>query len=275
MNAEIEGTNKISDEVISLAKTVAEPFYKDAISPAAKEIGKGFETVAKTINVALSPLKVAIWGYDRIEEYLQNKLSKKLENIPQDKIQTPEAHIAVPTIEALRYTGSNPELSELFLNLLATSMNVEKASYAHPAFVKIISEITSDEARLLKAISVRYRDSGESVFPILYIEPYEAGFHSKIIREETVVINNLCVNLDNPYLLSNYMDNLFRLALVVTVAPKVDFSKEYKKLKKSDKFLHEINIIKNDSLRKVNIREGCWSMGAMGRQFCNVCIPNE
>ncbi|WP_368192497.1 hypothetical protein [Aeromonas sp. s8] len=58
----VEGT---INAVTGLAKAV--PIYQDAIQPAAKEIGKALGTVAKTVNVALSPVSALVWGYEQIK----------------------------------------------------------------------------------------------------------------------------------------------------------------------------------------------------------------
>lgn len=57
------------DKAIGAVKDLAEvvPVYQDLMQPAFKEIGKGLETVAKSVNVALAPLKVVVWGYEQIE----------------------------------------------------------------------------------------------------------------------------------------------------------------------------------------------------------------
>ena len=134
MGRDSNNKSKLKDEITSIAKEVAVPFYNDAISPAAKEVGKALEIVAKTINVALAPIKSIIWGYDKIEDFIKEKIPPKMINIPPENIITPKENIAVPTIEALRYTGSKQELSELFLNLLATSMDSDSAKKCSSSF---------------------------------------------------------------------------------------------------------------------------------------------
>ena len=98
------------------------PVYQDAVQPAAKEIGKGLQVVAKAVNAALIPVEGLIWGVEQIRDFVRDRVAKKLEAIPPEDIQQPKAHIAVPAIDALRYTGTEDGLSELYANLLATSM---------------------------------------------------------------------------------------------------------------------------------------------------------
>ncbi|MDR6943027.1 DUF4393 domain-containing protein [Mucilaginibacter pocheonensis] len=95
-------------------------------------------------------MKGLVWGYEKIEEWINMRVVQKLENVPQENIITPPLQIAGPTIEALRYTGEDNEIRELYANLLATSMNKETLHKAHPGYVEILKNISTDEAILLK-----------------------------------------------------------------------------------------------------------------------------
>lgn len=101
------GVGRVTD----IAKAVAEivdkvPVYKDAIQPAAKEVGKGLQVVAKAVNTALIPVEGLIWGIEKIRDFVRERVAEKLQNVPPEEIQQPKPHIAVPAIEALRYTGA-------------------------------------------------------------------------------------------------------------------------------------------------------------------------
>ena len=125
-------------------------FYEDALKPVSKEIGKTLGTLGKTINLVLSPFALSVWGFEKIKDYLIEQLEEKLKNVDEKDIIGPNPHVAGPLIEAMRFTGDNEELREMFANLLANSMDKNTASKAHPAYVDIIKNITSDEAKLIK-----------------------------------------------------------------------------------------------------------------------------
>lgn len=109
------------DAVTGLVKAV--PVYQDTLQPAAKQIGQSLETVKKTVNIALAPIKALVWGYEKIEEFITTRLSEKLKNVPEENITTPKPEVAGPAVEALRYSGHNPNLRELYANLLANAMD--------------------------------------------------------------------------------------------------------------------------------------------------------
>ncbi len=131
----------------------AVPVYQDAVQPAAQELGKGLETVAKTINVCLAPLKAIIWGAGQFEDFLRKNVAEKLSETPTEEIIEPKPHVAGPALEALRFTGYEESLRDLYANLLAASMDSKTVSLAHPSFVEIIKQMTPDEARLMKYFS--------------------------------------------------------------------------------------------------------------------------
>ncbi|TMA80083.1 MAG: DUF4393 domain-containing protein [Deltaproteobacteria bacterium] len=103
-------------------------------------------TLGRTVNIALAPLRGLLW--DEIEAWLAATIERKLEErgVPKERITTPNPDVAVPAIEALRYT----RLREQYANLLATSMDSATALEAHPAFVEILKQLTPDEAKILQ-----------------------------------------------------------------------------------------------------------------------------
>lgn len=185
--------------------------YKDAVSPAAKEVGKGLQTVAKAVNIALRPVAGLVWGYDKIEHYIINELPKKLNNRNVENIVAPEPHLAAPLLESLRYTGYKDSLREMYLNLLATSMDKDTAKKAHPSFVEIIRQLSSDEAKLLSYFRQRKG----------YPEIVHSCVPRKIWRHEVYSgikqrFEKICENseVDMPELYLSYLDNLARLKLI-------------------------------------------------------------
>src|ERR687897_906043 len=85
-----------ADAVRGAAEAI--PVYQDAVQPAAKEVGRGLETVAKTINVCLAPLKVLVWGYEQLEDFLGRTVAEKLSKTPTEEIIEPKPHVAGPAL---------------------------------------------------------------------------------------------------------------------------------------------------------------------------------
>ena len=129
-------------------------------SPEAKEaasnLGKTAVILTQTINNALLPLAAINYSFDKAKVYFAEKfeqdLSKKADKIPEEDIIEPKASIAGPALQGLAFTHEEENLKDMYLSLLATSMNNNEADDAHPAFVEIIKQLTSEEAILLKVI---------------------------------------------------------------------------------------------------------------------------
>jgi len=199
-------------DIDATTKRTLAKIAETALEPAAKEFGKGLTTVAKAINIALFPIEAVVWGYDEIRANVISELQNKLSKTDAEKIIAPDPRIAVPTIEALKYTGSNPDLRELFTSLLANSMHADYSKNVHPAFVHVINQIGSDEARILKHIIK------SEYFPLIAEASYSGGqddAHSMFqrIRDDFI---DICsdAGVTNTDICLIYFDNLRRLNLV-------------------------------------------------------------
>jgi len=151
-----ENTSNVKDVIdatTGLLKAI--PVYQDLVQPAAKEIGTALATVAKTVNLALAPISGVIWSYETIKDFVATKVSGKLKNIPTEDIITPNPMVAGPALEALKYSGHEDTLREMYANLLANALDVNTATNTHPSFVDLIRQLSPSEAKLLLFISKR------------------------------------------------------------------------------------------------------------------------
>jgi hypothetical protein len=190
------------------------PVYEDAIKPLAKETGRALETVGKAVNAALLPVRGLVWGIDKIEEFVQSKVAGKLKNIPPEDIQAPDLSIAGPTLESLRYMGHNDALSELYANLLATSMDVKTVKNAHPGFVEIIRSLSGDEAKILsKIVEI-------GTLPIVDIRRENVDVKGGITTNSYVTTIANDAGCEHKELTGSYLRNLERLGLIDIIRGK-------------------------------------------------------
>jgi hypothetical protein len=205
-----ESDKKVRD-VFDAVKGVLEavPIYQDTAQPAAREIGKALRTIAKTIHVALAPISALVWGYEQIQEFVSRRVAEKLRNTPLSAITTPAPAVAGPTLEALRYTGHDSTLRDMFANLLAASMDAATVSLAHPAFVEIIRQMAPDEARLVRYLSVK------RPYPLITVRAARenAGAGGEIILHHFSLLGEDAA-CEHPSLTPGYLDNLRRLGII-------------------------------------------------------------
>ena len=199
----------VVDAVTGVAKAV--PVYQDVLQPAAQELGKALQIVAKTVHIALAPVSALVWGYDQMKDFVSTKVAERLRNVPPEHIVTPKPNVAGPALEALRYTGHESSLSDMYANLLAASMDKATASGAHPAFVEIIKQLTPDEAKLV-ALFIH-----QMPFPLLNVRwEYKTPTEEKTGGQEVLVNFSLLgaqARLEFAHLTPTYIDNLCRLGL--------------------------------------------------------------
>jgi hypothetical protein len=101
-------------------------------------------------NLLLGMMEGAVYGFEQVGDWLQDAVSKRLQDVPEDQIVQPDPRIAVPAVQALIYSMDDDLIREMFANLLAANMNQQTRGSAHPAFVEIIKEMTPLDAKSLQ-----------------------------------------------------------------------------------------------------------------------------
>lgn len=134
--------------------TEAAKVAKEVIPETLSETDSALSTMVGWFNnFVLYPVKKANITYRYKLECFEDDLRKKVAQIPENQICEPKLSIAGPTLEALKYTYDEQELREMYVNLLASSMNTQKVDMAHPSFVEIIKRMDSIDAKLFKTFS--------------------------------------------------------------------------------------------------------------------------
>jgi hypothetical protein len=271
-NEEKEATGGIIKQTVDsvTALTKAVPIYQDAVQPFAKEAGKALGTVGKAVNVALAPISLVVWGYDKISDFLENKVAEKLEKVPEERISTPPPNVAGPAIEALKFTGHDETLQDLFANLIANSLDSKTVLEAHPAFVDIIKNISSDEGLILKLFA------GAQQFPIVDVRlnlKKNGGFN--ILHRNVSEIGKLA-NCKHPQLTTNYLDNLCRLGLLgIPSGRRINDPKAYESLT-SDPGIEQLKKqFENNEDFSIGFEQKYIEVTGMGRQFINACVIDK
>ncbi|MCB0486640.1 MAG: DUF4393 domain-containing protein [Flavobacteriaceae bacterium] len=271
MEEENKETNVKStiDAVTGLVKAV--PVYQDAVQPAAKQVGQSLEVVAKTVNIALAPIKALVWGYEKIEDFISKSVSEKLKSVPEENITTPPPNVAGPAVESLRYSGHDEKLRELYANLIANAMDKDTIHKAHPGFVEIIKNLSTDEAVLLKVFIKKQQ------FPLIDIKATitEKRGGYTIITQNFSHISKL-VELTRPDLIPTYINNLCRLGILeIPSGVYMSDSGIYESLE-SDKQLEPTKmLIEQIMKRKMDFTRKVVSPTMFGKQFIENVVKDK
>ena len=234
--------------------------YTDLAHPALSTIG---QTLQGATRVALAPVTALIWGYDRIADYLDVAIPEYFakRKIQEENISTPDPAIAVPLIEAMRYTSHKPELREMFVNLLGASMNSEIYD-EHPAFVEIIKQLCADECKMLKHL---YKDPKMAMLKIRI--KLDSGGETDI----TPYFSDICyiAKCEYPQKFPEYLNNLHRLGLVDIEYGRYLTNDAYYDVLRKHPFL-SAHIPQNPEI--IAEQKSIYALSEMGKKFCSVCM---
>lgn len=181
--------------------------YDDVFHPVLSEVG---HTLQGAVKVSLAPISAIVWGYDKISSYLDEAIPQYFENrkISKEKIISPDPAIAVPTIEAMRYTNKGI-LRQMYVDILGASMNQDTADFIHPSFVEVIKQLTPDEAKLIKELPRKGLHE-----PLMNIRVEKENTKGTFMIYRNCGILGYKAGCIFPDRISLYVDNLKRLALV-------------------------------------------------------------
>ena len=151
-----ESINNAKEGVSLVGEIIKAAGENPNVKEAANNLGQTAVTLTKTINNALLPLAAINFAFDRARVYFtgqfQKDIAEKASAIPQEQIIEPKSSIAGPVLQGLAFTHEEINLKDMYLSLLATSMDGRVAADAHPAFVEIIRQLSSEEAALIRDV---------------------------------------------------------------------------------------------------------------------------
>lgn len=205
LDDETKGLIKASTEGLAKGIISEIPIYKDLLQPGVQEVGKG---VGAAVKIAMSPFTGLVWGFEKIYNWLEPELERRLKDIAREDIITPSPIIVGPAIEALRFLEFENNLRHLFANLMATSMTRQKADEAHPGFIEIIKNLSGEDAKVLSWFFENHS--------LLYGEIWTKSDNNKRRYLERIELNHLLQDFPEglAYDGINSITNLKRLGLI-------------------------------------------------------------
>jgi hypothetical protein len=255
-------TKDIIDAATGFVQAV--PIYPDAIQPAAKEIGKSLQTVAKLINVALAPVKACVWGYEKIEDFITESLNKKLADVAEENIVEPDPSVVGPSLEALRFAGNNEDLREMYANLIANSMDQNTAGKSHPGFVEIIKNLSTHDAKILNYF-------GESMRGVMTMK-IKSGTGHKEVQTNIIYYQPDDIPLT---LIASTLENLRRLGLIsISYSTYIMDETVYDEILQTA-FYTGIKAKLEADGHEILGDKGLIKLTDLGKQFRNTCIVDK
>lgn len=209
----------------------APTLYEDALQPTVQVTGKILAIVPQTINAALLPLRK--WNIEREYKFaeIEKILEQKLQNINPENIVTPEAYVAIPTIQAISYSMDSEELRNLYANLLAKAMNYDTKEQVHPVFVEIIKQMSPMDSLIFKIIMERDAN------PLINL-----CYANDIMMESKLLVSNITdIDITSGEIISISIDNLIKQGIIAIPNDEYYLDKHcYDKILNSKFYLEKI-----------------------------------
>lgn len=251
---------------VAIVKELAKDIYQDGLQPATKEIGKALGTIVGLANAILLPVEIAnkCLGY-KAKEFLAD-LEPKIENIPEEKRQEPPLMIAGPVLEGLKY-NDNEDLREMFLNLLAASMNSDTAENAHPSYVETIKQLSPLDAKIFREIYLAEQ------FACVHLNLRIKGTERVYTDAFPDYFLNELYNLADPFLMSSSIQNIIRLGLINYLMKIQMMGYNYSKIRENPYVLDRIEHY-NQYEKEVflDIINGTIQINNYGKNFAKICL---
>jgi len=264
---------KLDDVKVSMA-IVSEVIKAAGDNPdvkaAGSELGRTALTLTKTINNALLPIAAVNFAFEKAHRYFTDRFqadfSEKATSVPPEQIVEPKASIAGPALQGLAFSHEEPNLKDMYLNLLVSSMDGRVANKTHPAFVEIIRQLSSEEAHIIKSIFGIGTGLSFSIVEIRLSAMPDQSW--KLLLKHLMNYNNTVTGepLENPNM-SAIVNNFVRLGLV-----EVDYNthligeENYSWVPARPEF---IQLVKQheSATKKVTYQKGILSRTAFGLEF--------
>jgi hypothetical protein len=143
-----ESEKSIAGAVAQLAGAV----YADIAQPSARRVG---QTLDNLLKIGLSPLDVVNWGYEKSKQWLQDRIDERVAQMPPDSLISPNERVAIPALLGIASSGNEPEIRNLYTELLLKAMDRTTAQQVHPAYVSTLGQLAPEEALALVGLRDR------------------------------------------------------------------------------------------------------------------------
>lgn len=200
------------------------------------------------------------------KEQIVSIVKETIESINEEQRKMPDKRIFVPLIQQLSYSIDDDYIKHAYQNLLKSSMDMSKT--LHPSFVSIISQLNSDEIKILHnlpAVSVL----SKPLINVRMIVGQKQGKGITLIRNFSDIGYGIC---DYPGNICAYIENLERLKLIEIPPLLTLLNKDtYTKLKQHPAVLQVLKNNENLPEVKFEYDEKFFQLTQFGIQFIQAC----
>lgn len=178
--------------------------------------------------------------------------------------------MAGPAVEALKFTGHEETLKDMFANLIANSLDSKTVLEAHPSFVDIIKNLSSDEGLILKLFATAQN------FPLIDVKLVTIKDRGFQVLHRNISLLGAQSGCKHPQLTSNYLDNLCRLGILeVPSGQKLTDAKKYEALTNDSSIEGIKKQFEGNETHRIELEKKFIQVTGIGRQFINACVVDK
>lgn len=197
--------NELKEIVDMIPEDTKKEIYQDGVKPAMVETGKTLSLVPRVVKNALA--KVEMWCINRefmVKEFEQ-ELQRKLESKNAENIVDADPSIFIPSAQAISYNWEKEDIKRLYLNLMASDMDITKKENVHPSFSEVIKQMDSNDVKIFTKIYSKI------VVPLYVLQKNEEKGTTPIL--DYLLTSDFYVNISENKVIKS-LNNLERLKLI-------------------------------------------------------------
>lgn len=253
---------------------------KSMLNPLAKEIGSTFADMLYLLTGSLH-FKVSKQQikYEHDLELFRKGLDEKIENKPEDVLSEPKLQVVGQALEAAKYCLQEPQISEMFQNLIANAADTRYQKNIHPSFAAIISQLSPLDAENLAL----FRNSEQ--LPIVEYRLISLDKSYKVFFVDYFAANPNMTSVDDLLLQSASLGSLSRQGLIeISYTTYMTDPDVYLPFYKTGIYLSMKSEIvppplggfkrpdDNSAIVKADFEKGVVKLTPLGKSFLKVCF---
>lgn len=276
----LKEVNIVLDSTIKgiLDSKLTENIYKDTAQPTTSAIGEFIGRPFELLNSLFVKTDILVEQRKLVKKEILKRTEQYLSNIPDNQLVESKLYIAEPIVNQLITIIDEETISDMFIRMLAKSMNAKECDYVHPAYIKILEQMSPLDARLLKHIF-----SEHGIIPVIqyyFAEEHKTSFlglttgftGEKIIENAIAYVEKI----DYP-IIQFSLRNLIRLGMVAVSEGSLIDAEKYTDINLC--FEDKVNGITSDYIKQdkyVNFgvykKNEAIEITPMGKGLCDLCL---
>lgn len=248
---------------------ILKEIYGDLAKPGVSQVGKALGGIIGLGNTALWPIhllneKARI----NLEANLEMYREKMERTAPEDVTAVPP-EVGVPIAEKLSYV-TDDDIRDMYTTLLAKASTTSTQNLAHPSFIHIISNISPDEAILLK-----YLVDNNGVEPSLLVRLENFAQGTWIDLWDVYIMESNGAPLNYPENRSAYIRNLAGMG-IINILPDIPLAPPSRYIHLEEEARSKFEKVRLlDGFTGLSLKRGKIETTRLGWMFINACLDGK